>query len=462
MTNVFLFTLDAFRKDIIGPNTTPFLSDLIDSSVYFNEAVATGSGTSSSFPGILAGVHPLEYGYRELRDEHTTIAEQIDDKVYSVGVSSSAPTSRLYGFNRGFTQFEDDEGSGLFGSIKKQTRHSFLLQNSDYLFKLGEKALSFVSGIRSTDNNTIYTQADEVTDTVLEKFSLLKDENSFLWAHYMDTHEPYHPPRKFYPDRTNPQLSKEDVNEVLEEYKWDRPPLNSDGDEGRQLTPEEWDTLQFYYEAEAAFIDANLERLYNTIDETFRDYTIIICADHGEEFGDHGHFGHLPKLYRELINVPLIIHTSDGESGTVDRAVSTAGIPATVASLFDVQPADDWAGPSLLERSDSVESEYVLSELSHSPDEGLGGEVKPEKAKVSVRNGNWKYIYDHRRGDEELYNLAVDPGETSNVRDDNESIARELKRVCEERLDEISESTSTIDQNEIISERLEDLGYIKK
>ena len=49
---------------------------------------------------------------------------------------------------------------------------------------------------------------------------------------------------------------------------------------------------------------------------------MIITSDHGEAFGDHGHFGHGPSLYLEEIGVPLVILSPGARRAEWWRALS--------------------------------------------------------------------------------------------------------------------------------------------
>ena len=65
METVILVTADSLRYDALSytnntAGTSPFLDSLADDGVFFDNAIATGSGTSTSFPGILASALPME------------------------------------------------------------------------------------------------------------------------------------------------------------------------------------------------------------------------------------------------------------------------------------------------------------------------------------------------------------------------------------------------------------------
>lgn len=67
--------------------------------------------------------------------------------------------------------------------------------------------------------------------------------------------------------------------------------------------------LRGLYDAEIADLDAEIGRLLDAVDRRgLLERTVaVLAADHGEEFREHGGFGHGRTLYREQLHVPLIV-----------------------------------------------------------------------------------------------------------------------------------------------------------
>ena len=108
MDTVVPVTADSLRYDHFSyagevDGTTPFLDSLAADGVFFENAVATGFGTSSSFPGILASALPTEYDYQGLNENHHPVAKQLrEHRIRTVSVTASTHVSTLYGYDRGF------------------------------------------------------------------------------------------------------------------------------------------------------------------------------------------------------------------------------------------------------------------------------------------------------------------------------------------------------------------------
>jgi arylsulfatase A-like enzyme len=177
------------------------------------------------------------------------------------------------------------------------------------------------------------------------------DKPLFTLLHTYEVHEPYLPPLE-YVERfnTNPGYEgrvkeseraaralrtsggeTEPNGKILFEHKAD-----FDAEDVRYL----WDL----YLGEVAYTDAELGRLFDALKASGRydDMTILVTADHGEEFGEHGHFGHL-ELNRETLRVPMILKLPKGtheewRGKSVDVRVNQVDAHATLLSLLDA----DW------------------------------------------------------------------------------------------------------------------------
>jgi len=146
----------------------------------------------------------------------------------------------------------------------------------------------------------------------------------------------------------------------------------------------------------------------------------VVAGDHGEEFQEHGHLAHYPKLYDELCHVPLIVDVPGVDGRRVDGAVGLDAIPPTVTDAVDVDPAPSWAGESFLPavvhgdappaapvvsvtvRGEEVTSQPIPRALDH-------GDLL-----VSARTAEWTYITNAATDEEELYHPPADPRQQSN------------------------------------------------
>lgn len=147
---------------------------------------------------------------------------------------------------------------------------------------------------------------------------------------------------------------------------------------------------------------------------------VVVTADHGEAFNEHGFIGHGTTLYRETVQVPLLIIHPPGVPGLVrvHAPVSLRDIPSTIADLAGLRDLGTIPGRSLRRYWDDSAGagqvpDTVASFLGRTADKkawypAASGDM------VSVVYGDMRYI---RNGDgtEELYDARADVGETSDL-----------------------------------------------
>ena len=138
-----------------------------------------------------------------------------------------------------------------------------------------------------------------------------KSRPFFLFLHFMGSHAPYRPSPPY--DRRFGDQYTGQVSESLVPYKKmmaEKKPLN--------LSKEDLNRLIDLYDGEIACIDDLFERLISSLKDSglYENSIIVLVADHGEEFMDHGGLGHGHTVYDELIRVPLIIRGIDDLNGS--------------------------------------------------------------------------------------------------------------------------------------------------
>ncbi len=139
---------------------------------------------------------------------------------------------------------------------------------------------------------------------------------------------------------------------------------------------------------------------------------VIITADHGEAFGEHGVKIHGIGAYDCTMHVPmLLLHPSLANyPRVIDVPRQQIDVPVTVLELLGYPVPSAWQGRNLL-RSDEDSAAFFFS---------LG-----RRATLGLRRGRYKYHYYLGSGNEELFDLVLDPGEERNL-------ARQEPHLCEE------------------------------
>jgi arylsulfatase A-like enzyme len=468
MKNVLLITIDCLRADRLNPDAhprrlAPHIEQLAADSIRFRQAYATGPRTAESFPAILASTYPMTFeGNWKLPEEVRTLARHLQQSGFNTAAFHSNPfLSANLGYARGFDHFWDSRevtpltsrmGDRLMRWVSPDSRLRRLLRRAARYFE-------------TRANLAHYAPADTVTGEAMNWLAH-RPTPFFAWLHYMDLHYPYAPPERhlhsILPGGINKRLQADLLVRSLE-------------DPG-SVSQTEAQLLRALYNAGLLYIDESVGQLLASLSEMdLQDDTIVILtADHGEEFLEHGRFGHggdihvlqedraQIRLFDELLHVPLLVRPANESewSRDVDTLVSLIDLPPTIVDLLGLKPAGQWQGRSLkaLARgpADPVR-EGVFSEYA----------IRAEAARypvVSYRTSSWKFIYDGAFGRHHLYDLAADPTEQHNSYAADRPPAPELAQIVEEHLAEVCRFRTRDAEPELdpkTVERLRSLGYIE-
>ncbi|MDZ4857720.1 MAG: sulfatase [Candidatus Hydrogenedentes bacterium] len=175
--------------------------------------------------------------------------------------------------------------------------------------------------------------------------------------------------------------------------------------EGREtLTPDEIEYAIALYDDSMRGVDHGVGELLDKLRAlgVYDDAIIVITADHGEQFGENGEFLH-EHVYEASAQVPLLVRFPKGAHGGT-RVPAMTGLIDIMPTILEVAMLEtpDADGQSLLRR--------------------LSGEVLPPQTTfirrqrhIAVRTPEWKLIQNRHDGAEELYHLAIDPHEATNL-----------------------------------------------
>lgn len=174
------------------------------------------------------------------------------------------------------------------------------------------------------------------------------------------------------------------------------------------------------YLSEIEVVDDWIGELVQVMKQGFplRGY-IVLAADHGEAFGEHGTFFHSKTLYDELLHVPLIFWGSTFRGRRHDERVGLIDIGPTLLELFHVPSTAESMGQSLLP---------VIRGLPYQRTTPLVAEGRLKRALYT--DDDLKVIENHRNKTAEVYDLRADPGELSNLFESKPALARRAQLEC--------------------------------
>ena len=424
MKNAILITIDSLRADHLSCSgyhrkTTPQLDEIAKRGILFSQAISNGTSTPTSFRAILTSTYYSMYEDSKYLSRHrVTIQEALKKRGYSTAAFHSNPwLSSLAGFDRGFDTFCEILGfkkDMLFDGIKVEGSKSLfyrtLIKSRLIKFKMN-KLYKFSKGEPFARANTLNKMA----------LSWLRQgkqpKNFFIWLHYMDVHSPYIPSREYFKLFSPSFFSNVKALNVNLKLKFNR-------QKPEKISEKDLKLLIDLYDAEIRNVDTEIGSFLNELkkQDILHETLIIITADHGEEFLDHGGIGHsrYPEehLYDELLRVPLIIYAPElGENIVIEDQVELLSIAPTIIDMLGFgRERDNFMGRSLLP-------------LIRGKGEGANGVVsEASEVKRSYRTSEWKLIFDKYSKKCELYNLHNDPDERENIAQMEEKKVDELKQ----------------------------------
>lgn len=410
--NVVFITIDTLRADHISPygysaHTSPFLGELASKSVVFDNAFSASSWTAPATTSIFTSLYPSQHG--------VITGFQATLELIKQGVSLSL--NRI--------------PSNVLTMGEMMAKAGFYTIGVADNINIG-KEIGFNRGFELF--KTLPNEGAERLDEEARKFlNFAKDKGRyFLYLHYMDPHEPY--------KQNEPHFS-----ECMK------------GKDSEKLT-----TMLCAYDSEIKNVDSHIAALYREYGWD-KNTIIIVTADHGEEFGDHGDFGHGHTLYSELIHVPLIIHHPNVSDRHVQKEVTTMDLVPTLAAEFAIGKEPYWEGRDL---GDLLRGGEGWSDLRSLFSERLREKAVNKPELRSVVNDSWHYIQSELGGElksQEVYQLSEDRREKKNLfRKDGavsnrltEMVAKSKERPTYTNPDEKFDK----DLNEDLIKQLKSLGY---
>jgi arylsulfatase A-like enzyme len=377
--NVLLVVVDTLRWNHVGSygarrETSPAIDRLAASGARFDRAYSTAPWTMPAVASMLTGQYPSRHSAtsfdRALPEDVDTLAEVLGrNGSATAGVVSHTAIAAKHGFAQGFDVWLESEARG-----------------HDHVSTAG------------------------VTRQALEQLDRLAPGPApfFLFVHYFDPHYNYkrHPEVGFAP----PRAGRLDGTELMRAIR----------DMQDSLTPEEIDFVTALYDEEIRHTDGGIGQLLERVDAAglAPDTLVVLTADHGEEFLDHGRLGHTRTLYDELVRVPLIVRGPGTEAGTVvETPVSLVALMPTILDLAGIGPGDlPLQALSLrpyLSGAAPSRAPAVFSEVDFVPVRTTRTMGPVHKKAVVV--GRHKLVREDGSGRLELYDLLDDPGEQSDL-----------------------------------------------
>jgi len=388
--NVILVILDAagaahLSAYGLGRDTSPSIVGLARSGTLFQRAYSQSAWTLPSSAAFFTGLYPPRRADRRMRPTSPTIAMYLHDAGYATAAfSENAFVSEDFNFARGFDHFVDR-----------------------YPWKHHDEA---PDGFARADSQQTVDQAIDWIDST-------KGTRFFLYVHLLPPHSPYNAPPPFA-GRFDPEYRGAIQGDIFT--------LHEIAAGKRAIDERDLAHLRFQYEENLAFADRQVGRLLRALDE--RDLAahtiVIVAADHGEAFREHGYMLHTVTLYDEMIHVPLVMRFPPRFGSLPGRWPEVVETRAILPTLCDALAIDACADRerSLLERLRNGNPDRPGSARSRTHD-------ATRRPLAAIVAGNHKLIVGSRLGSVRLYDLARDPLEQHDIAPQNHRLVNELRRL---------------------------------
>jgi arylsulfatase A-like enzyme len=340
---------------------------LADDSLVYTRAITPSSWTLPAHASLFTGKFTSSHGARKdpngplyltdailgpkkwrvhrargLASDELTLAEILKKTGYTTGAVVGGPwLKRIFGLDTGFDFYDDAEIGTLNGRLARQ-----------------------------------------VTASAIKWVEKLKRKEFFLFLNYFDPHFPYMPPEgfahAFLPEDT--QLG------------------------GRELSIKEVNAL---YDAEVRYMDYYIGKFLDRLraDGLYDNSFIIVTADHGELFGEHGRFDHGRSLYQEELQVPLLMKYPSQEVSP-----NRTNVRVQLNDIFAM----------ILERVGERIPEGIQAGIPPEIGHPVLAEVYP--LPTISQEGNWRAIFEgdfkfiwNSKGQHQLFNLRKDSTESVNL-----------------------------------------------
>ena len=385
--NVVLIVLDTMRQDRMAcygydKPTTPVLDQLAATARVFDRAYSTTSWTLPAHASIFTGQYPATHGATQehwvLSESALTLAEVFRAEGYATaGIHANPILTAGAGYEQGFETYQSAWEQPYGTSPENKTLNLF--------------------------RDTLAAQSP--------------GKPFFLFVNVIEPHSPYDSARQFQ-DRFVTDPTQTIIRNMWAPYYIGE----------KTFTPAELQHLSERYDGEVLYADYMVGEMIRALQAhaAWENTIFVVTSDHGENFGDHGHYDHVFSLYEGTTRVPLILHYPAAVApGRETHRVQVTDIFATLTDLCGITTEAALRGPGLLESPPPAARPIVMEyyyprqtiEVYKDPAKRASPKLDPYRRRLrAIIQDGFKYIWADK-GAEALYAIDADPKETNNLID---------------------------------------------
>lgn len=354
--NIILIVCDALRKDALscyGGNTpTPNIDKLGDMGAIFRNVYSLSNHTIPSVIGLLTSIPPSQFQM---------------DLAYKTSDDISLLSQRLHALKYDTRAFLGhwalkDASLGLvkgFSSIISLNHKWYLAEYNKILIQLTElknilPASHLLNAINPVINKIVKAPPDTsaaIVGQIAGYLNTIRRNHFYLWVHLMDPHDPYAPPQRYIKTAVDNKFgpwidfdgmfsSADSIQDLYLKIRTHQIILSA----------EDKSYIKNMYLGEVQYVDECIGAVLKSLEKNklMNNTIIVLTADHGEEFWDHGGFSHGQSFADVLVNVPLIIyHPKYKNIGKIDFFMSQIDLMPTLFEWLNLKSNSGHYGRSI-------------------------------------------------------------------------------------------------------------------
>ncbi len=348
--NVIVLLIDTLRASKVQayyPKTrvkTPTIDAFASQGTLFERSQTPENWTKPAVASVLTSLHPATHKTKQDASKLPKSALMLSEVYQKAGFKTASfiangYVSNAFGFDQGWDHYTN-----------------------------------YIREARNTNASNVFGEAQGW----IEKN---KDGRFFVYIQTIDPHVPYDPPAKFLemydPAPYDGQVKNRRTHLMLDDAK--------KNPKKYAFTKRDKERIEALHDGEISYHDEYFGKFLDKLHELGLDENtiIVVTSDHGEEFQEHGSWGHGHSVYQELLGVPLLFRWSGviPANTRIAPVVSTIDIGPTVLEATGVPIPEKFEGRSLLGfmRGDWPAAPYVAFSdfLEH---------------RRVIRGGDWKMI----------------------------------------------------------------------
>jgi len=438
--NILLFCTDQQRFDTIGalgnPHVhTPNLDRLAASGTAFTHAYCQSPICTPSRASFMTGRYPSAIGvntngndYFPREAEDTLLSRLLARANYDCGLVgklhiAGAADRKEPRVDDGFRVFEWSHSPRPLWRTQEHAYAAWLVEKGldpEVVLHLRDKRKDRAI-VPSSERDNVPPEYHHLTWVGERATDFIRSARRpwLLCVNTFEPHPPFNPPYEYYRrfdpgTMPGPAFREEDIEQQMQ-FERAGVDFQTSATHPAEIGGQE---LQAAYYAMVEFVDEQLGRLIQTLEETNQraDTLVLFTSDHGEMLGDHGLVQKGCRFYDGLIRVPMIWSWPGriAENVRSDALVELTDLAPTLLQSAGLPVPEQMQGrsfASILQQSDdnpthrqSVRSEYI---------DALG--LENHSRATMYFDGTWKLVQYHGTGLGELYNLLDDPHEFTNL-----------------------------------------------